>query len=156
LAAAALTPMLFLTDCHCGDQDNIKRELGNKVGRNSLATLQQDSPEQVHSLSELSAQWIWQTTEGDAASDFAIRIEQVSENEVRIVNFLNIDGETITASLKDELLTFEGEMADGNLIIQNGVGTITNGWLNIQLEYDAYDGENTEHHKVMLSRGSEL
>ncbi|MCQ2250526.1 MAG: hypothetical protein MJZ66_05400 [Bacteroidales bacterium] len=156
LAAAALSPMLFLTDCSCDDNGNIRRELGNKVGKNSLSAFQQDAPQQSHSLQELATKWMWETVDGDAASDFAISIEQVSDNEIEIVNFLNIDGERITAQVNDNQLTFQGEMAGGNLLIQNGSGNITNGWINIVLEYDAYDGESTEHHKVMLSKGREL
>ncbi len=156
LAAAALAPMLFLTDCSCENQDQIRRDLGNKVGRSNMAVAIGDSPSQSHSLGELSARWVWETIEGDAASNFGISIEQISENEIRIVNFLNLDGESITANVDNGKLSFSGEMAGGNLMITNGTGNITNGWINIQLEYDTYDGDISEHHRVMLSKGSEL
>lgn len=127
--------------------------VSDKVGN---AVVKADAPQMAHSLDELSATWIWETTEGDAASDFAISIEQVSDIEINIRNFLNIDGECITAQVDGNSITFGGELAGGNLVIKNGKGTITNGWINIMLSYDTYDGEETEHHEVMLSRQQAL
>lgn len=131
------------------DWDAVSGKLGNAV-------IKSDAPQMTHSLADLNASWVWETTEGDAASDFAISIEQVSDSEIRLVNFLNLDGEAITAQVDGNDITFEGELAGGNLIIRNGSGSITNGWITIQLRYDTYDGDETEHHEVMLSKQQAL
>lgn len=156
LAAAALSPMLLIAQCTCQNQEISPQSLSNKIGKGKANAFQQDAPRQAHALQELSAQWIWETQEGDAASDFAVRIEQASDNEIRIINFLNIDGEAITATAQGDSLKFEGELAGGNLLIQKGTGTITNGWTSIQLEYETFDGESTERQKALLSKGTEI
>lgn len=154
MAWAMLAPMLMLTDCNCGVN---MEDLSGNIGHSSKTKLvQADAPQIAHDLHELAASWIWETTEGDAASDFSLRLEVVSDTEIRFVNFMNIDGESITAKVDDGKLTFDGELADGNLIVRDGKGSITNGWLNIQLSFDTYDGEDTEHFEAMLSKGESL
>lgn len=156
LAAAALSPILFLENCNCGTESIDTSTLKNGISRKEKTFMKPDAPQQTHSIQELNSKWVWETTEGDAATNFEVKIEQQSDTEIRIINFMNIDGESITATVEDDLIKFSGELAGGNLLIQNGKGTITNGWINIQLSYNTFDGDTSEQFKVMLSKGEAL
>lgn len=149
-----LSPLFVLEGCQCNGDFDTKQLMtrGNKNG----SLLLQDSPQTIHSVQELSSGWVWTTTDGDAASDFQISIEQVSDNEIVIINFHNLDGERITATIDGEDISFGGPLMDGSLEVRGGHGTITNGWLTINLEYELYDGTDTERFAAKLEKGHTL
>ncbi len=118
----------------------------------SMQSCEEDAPEFAHSLGELEGDWQWKTVEGEA-DYFGVSIKQISDNEFSIVNFLNEGGDEITVNVDGSSLSFEGSLVDGNLIISNGKGTITNGWLTMTLEYDCTSDGESEHFKVQLNKG---
>ncbi|MCQ2250525.1 MAG: hypothetical protein MJZ66_05395 [Bacteroidales bacterium] len=122
----------------------------------AMQSCEEDAPEFAHSLGELEGDWQWNTEEGDAAEYFGVSIRQISESEISIVNFHNTAGDELSASVSGSQLSFEGELVDGNIVISNGKGTITNGWLTITLEYDCTSDGETEHTKVQLNKGKVL
>lgn len=122
------------------------------TGMAAMQSCEEDAPAYSHSVSELATSWVWNTQEGDAADDFQVEIEQVSDNEFYIVNFHNLDGEKMLVTISGSKLSFAGEMVDGNVMVENGTGNIGNGWLSMKLEYDIVTDE-TEHFVVALSQG---
>lgn len=122
------------------------------VGVCTLQSCEEDAPAYSHSIAELATSWVWNTQEGDAADDFQVEIEQVSDNEFYIVNFHNLDGEKMLVNVSGSKLSFAGEMVDGNVVVENGTGNISNGWITMRLEYDIVTDE-TEHFVVELNQG---
>ena len=122
----------------------------------AMQSCEEDAPTFTHSATELESSWQWNTTEGDAAEYFQVEIRQLSDNEFSIANFHNLDGEEITVSISGTSLSFQGEFYDGAVVISNGKGTITNGWLTMTLEYDCSTDGETEHFKAELNKGTVL
>ncbi|MCQ2975641.1 MAG: hypothetical protein MJ211_12640 [Bacteroidales bacterium] len=118
---------------------------------------EEDSPDTVHSTSELIGKWTWVTEEGsdkDATYDVIISLDSSDNNTIKISNFQN-QGETISAKISGSSFTFEGVL-NGYLEVTNGQGTIINNWQNIKLSYMVSDGNNPEKIVATLSRGNDI
>jgi len=117
-----------------------------------MQSCEEDAPTFAHSASDLEDYWQWDTKEGDGGY-FQVSIKQISDSEFSIVNFHNLDGEEMKVSISGSSLSFSGELVDGNVVISNGTGNITNGWITMTLEYDCTTDGETEHLKVQLDKG---
>lgn len=115
---------------------------------------EEDAPTFSHSAEDLisgnsGANWTWTTIQGeDIFGDyFGITIDKISDSKFIINNFGGA-GDQITVNLSGTSLTFDGELANGAKI-ENGTGSITNGWETMQLAF-TYNGEETQDCSVTL------
>ncbi len=126
------------------------------AGTITLHSCEDDAPEFSHSAQELADSWVCTVLEGDAADGYQMEILTLGDNEISIKNFHNLDGEEITVKISGTSLSFSGELMDGNVIIENGSGNISNGWLTMTLTYDITADGETEHMKVQLDKRKAL
>lgn len=116
----------------------------------TLNSCEEDAPAYSHTAADLNGAW----TDDDGRE---YNITQLSDNEFVIENFEGIGEITVTIS-SDTQLSFEGSLRDGLILIKNGTGTITNGWLTMRMQYDMemVEDNETEHFDIMLNKGKGL
>lgn len=104
---------------------------------------EEDAPEFTHSINDLVGSWKWDTTESEDFTQFNVTISVISDNKISIDNFANTS-EAIEATVSEDRksFTFAGELADGNMIITDGKGTIGDSFetMTIRFDYDLGDG----------------
>lgn len=117
----------------------------------TFSACEQDSPENVHSTSELAGAWTWRTEQGDAGTcDVSI---STINNSIVIQNFQNQgSSEAITAEVKGDAFDFNGSLANGFYEISEGHGTILSNWTVIKISYTISDGNNNEKIVATLTK----
>ena len=121
----------------------------------TFTACEEDSPENIHEIDELSGTWSWETNKGDIGDCF-VYISTMN-NSIVIQNFQNQGAnETITAEVKGDAFNFEGTLANNTLIISDGHGTILNNWTMMQLSYTISNGNTTETITATLTLDSSL
>ena len=104
---------------------------------------EEDAPEFSHSINDLVGSWKWDTTESEDFTQFNVTISVISDNKISIENFANTS-EAIEATVSEDgkSFTFAGELADGNMIITDGKGTIGDSFetMTISFKYDFGEG----------------
>lgn len=117
----------------------------------TFSACEEDSPETIHSVSELSGSWSWETQVGDVG-DCYVNISTMN-NIIVIQNFQKQKG-SITAEVKGDSFDFEGIIADGAYQITEGHGTILSNWTMIKISYTVSDGNRTDKISATLTKKS--
>ncbi|MDD6003401.1 MAG: hypothetical protein PUC50_14520 [Bacteroidales bacterium] len=119
----------------------------------TFSACEEDSPETIHSVSELSGTWSWITLlPNNGIGDCEVTISTIN-NTIVIQNFQKQKG-SITAEVKGDNFDFEGSIADGAYIITEGHGTILSNWTMIKLSYTITDGNITDKITAELTKTS--
>lgn len=119
----------------------------------TFSACEEDSPETIHSVSELSGTWSWITlNQNNDIGDCDVTISTIN-NTIVIQNFQKQKG-SITAEVKGDNFDFEGSIGDGAYIITEGHGTILSNWTMIKLSYTITDGNITDKITAELTKTS--
>ncbi len=110
----------------------------------TFSACEEDSPETIHSVSELSGTWSWSSKlstdskpkeENNDEVYCTVNISTIN-NQIVIQNFQNQgSNETIAADVKGDAFDFSGTLANGTLEITEGHGTILSNWTVINISY---------------------
>lgn len=119
----------------------------------TFSACEEDSPETIHSVSELSGTWSWITDQGDAGN-CDVNISTMS-NTIIIQNFQNQgSNETIQAEVKNDSFDFSGFIANSTFEITEGHGTILSNWTIIKISYTISNGNTSEKISATLTKTS--
>ena len=117
----------------------------------TFSACEEDSPENIHAIDELSGSWSWITDKGDAGN-CDVNISTMN-NQIYIQNFQNQgSNETISAEVKNDAFDFSGFIANSTFQITEGHGTILSNWTVIKISYTISDGNTSEQISATLTK----
>lgn len=120
----------------------------------TFSACEEDSPETIHDINELSGSWSWITDEGDAGN-CDVNISIPKNNQIDIKNFQNQGfNEIISAEVKNDAFDFSGFIANSTFQITEGHGTILSNWNVIKISYTISNGNTSEKISATLTKTS--
>lgn len=121
----------------------------------TFTACEQDSPETIHSVNELSGEWTWvMDQDGDLNGSTGVVTISVNDNSTIVFHTFQNQKGNITAEVKGETFTFNGLLADGTMEVTNGEGKILDNWTMMKIKYTISNGYVTDNISATFTKNN--